>query len=71
VARSRLVRQAESLLGILRGRIERVGSEAEELSPEMAELMEYIEKAMNSEDPALIRNAVETLSVYLNEMAVA
>ena len=69
IGRHQLVKQARMLLARIRARS---GADAGALlneSPEIEELVEYIETVLHGDDIRQIRNAIETMNVYLNEMA--
>jgi len=70
VGRLRLVEKARALLDIIRSR--RPEDESSDRgAEEIVELAEYIEKVLESDDIDEIRSAIETMNVYLSEMAVA
>ncbi len=64
LSRIQLAKQARTLLELIKK------SNPGELkdSPELAELVEYIENAINSNDLTQLRNAIETMNIYINEM---
>lgn len=71
LGRHMLTRQARSLLELIRRKAMSGGPEAEEMAPEIQELVEYIEQALDGNDLQQIRNAIETMNVYLGDIAVA
>jgi len=69
LGRQKLLRQAGSLLAILKSRPEL--EQDPDRGAEIGELVEYIEKALTGGDAQQLRNAVEAVGVYLGDMAVA
>lgn len=71
LGRHMLARQARSLLELIRRKASQGGADAESRAPEIQELVEYIESALAGNDLQQIRNAIETMNVYLGDIAVA
>ena len=69
IARNRLLRQARALLSRINEKAEREGLESLNDNPEIEELVEYIKSALGGGDIHQLKTAVETMSVYLNELA--
>lgn len=71
LGRHMLTRQARSLLEVIRHKASTGGPQADEIAPEIQELIEYIENVLTGNDLQQIRNAIETMNVYLGDIAVA
>ena len=69
IARNRLLRQARALLSRINEKAEREGLESLNDNPEIEELVDYIKSALGGGDIHQLKTAVETMSVYLNELA--
>ncbi len=71
LGRRQLIKQARTLLVLLKTKAASGDISDDDEVPEINELVEYIEKVMQGDDIEQIRNAIETMNVYLNELAVA
>lgn len=69
VERGALVKQAQVLLSRLKDKLRRTDPGETGAQPEIAEVVAYIEAALREEDIEQVRNAVNTMSAYLEEAA--
>jgi molecular chaperone DnaK len=66
-----LIGQARELLSRVKSSVSEDAGTSLKDPGEIEELAEYIESALRSDDIQQIRNAIETMNVYLNEMVTA